>query len=235
MTDPALIPDLVRAGVDPELIGRVASALLNVRDNVRDKAVREYETERKRNYRKTLAAQRNLTPAQANDGAGSDAENVPQNVPDTVQNHCDLTSSLSSLKGTSEKVSKRESARARGTRLEPGTPLSDVDRAAAIEFGASADRVDAMWDEFLDFWIGVPGQRGTKLNWSATWRNRVRTVISRGTQNGQQRITADKSVVAGADRILERLRSFDRPLDGSGDGRGAGQDFSRLLSQGGRR
>lgn len=34
--------------------------------------------------------------------------------------------------------------------------------------------VQAMADKFRDYWIGVPGSRGCKLNWEATWRNFVR-------------------------------------------------------------
>lgn len=33
---------------------------------------------------------------------------------------------------------------------------------------------DELFSEFKDFWAGVPGQRGRKLDWLATWRNRVR-------------------------------------------------------------
>lgn len=28
--------------------------------------------------------------------------------------------------------------------------------------------------EFVDYWRGVPGQRGCKLDWPATWRNAIR-------------------------------------------------------------
>ncbi len=30
-------------------------------------------------------------------------------------------------------------------------------------------------DKFRDYWIGVPGARGRKLDWMATWRNFVRS------------------------------------------------------------
>lgn len=33
--------------------------------------------------------------------------------------------------------------------------------------------------EFKDYWIGVPGQRGRKKDWEATWRNSVRMKASR--------------------------------------------------------
>lgn len=34
----------------------------------------------------------------------------------------------------------------------------------------------ALWLDFRDYWISVPGQKGVKLNWLATWRNFVRGV-----------------------------------------------------------
>lgn len=33
---------------------------------------------------------------------------------------------------------------------------------------------DAAWQHFRDYWIAIPGQKGCKLDWLATWRNWVR-------------------------------------------------------------
>lgn len=194
MTDATLIADMVRAGVDPELIGRVSNALLNVRDNVRDNAVKEHERTRKRKWRESAAAVVNSGGAQANDGARSAVAIVPRIVPDNGQNHCDLLSSTSSVEVVTEEGSKKkvrsENARARGTRLDRTMVLSHADRAAAIDLGADPARVDGMWAEFIDYWIGIPGQRGTKLDWSATWRNRVRMIATKGHQkNGQRTVS----------------------------------------------
>jgi hypothetical protein len=41
--------------------------------------------------------------------------------------------------------------------------------------------VDAVLGEFRDYWKGVPGARGRKLDWSATFRNRCREVAGRRT------------------------------------------------------
>ena len=35
--------------------------------------------------------------------------------------------------------------------------------------------------EFRDYWIGIPGQRGRKLDWEATWRNNVLASIRVGS------------------------------------------------------
>jgi len=34
-------------------------------------------------------------------------------------------------------------------------------------------------EEFRDHWAGVPGARGTKLDWGATYRNRLRALGNR--------------------------------------------------------
>lgn len=39
-------------------------------------------------------------------------------------------------------------------------------------------------DRFLDYWISVPGAKGRKIDWSATWRNWVRNE-NRGAKNGK--------------------------------------------------
>jgi hypothetical protein len=176
----------------------------------RSKAALRAERYRLNLKQKQLAAEAN--DAAAGDFLGAKTER-DANVT-TVTPHCDLSSLPSLLKGASEKGSKgTENARARGTRLLLGSPLSDVDRATAIELGAQPDKVDGMWAEFVDYWIGVPGQRGTKLNWSATWRNRVRDVISRGNRNGRQNNgQADRSTSAAAGRVLERIRQLNEPI-----------------------
>lgn len=40
--------------------------------------------------------------------------------------------------------------------------------------------------QFIDYWLAQPGQKGTKLDWDATWRNWMRRSAERhsGTQNG---------------------------------------------------
>lgn len=65
--------------------------------------------------------------------------------------------------------------RKKGTRLPSDFPLSDSDRAFALDWGLGGE-IDRRLAEFRDYWTGVPGQRGVKLDWSGTWRNWVRRV-----------------------------------------------------------
>lgn len=214
MTDETLIADMVRAGVDPELIGRVANALLNVRDNVRDNAVKEHERTRKRKWRETTAAVANPGGAQANDGARADITSVPQNVPDNAVRASTLLPSLSlNLKGSFEegssekKKARSENARARGQRMLAGAILTDEMGQAAIDLGARQDDLPNMWAEFVDYWVAVPGQRGVKLDWLATWRNDVRRKLERGPRNGRAR---QQSLSDLAGDLAEQARSLER-------------------------
>lgn len=83
-------------------------------------------------------------------------------------------------------AAKAAPANTRGTRLPDGwTPSADVIAAMREEF-PHAD-LKAIHTEFVDYWCAVPGAKGRKTNWDATWRNRVREVATRGrhqTNNG---------------------------------------------------
>lgn len=46
----------------------------------------------------------------------------------------------------------------------------------------SSNQVNNISDEFHDYWLAMPGQRGCKLDWFATWRNWIR----------RQRVITDK-------------------------------------------
>lgn len=74
---------------------------------------------------------------------------------------------LESTMTLSEKKAKR------GSRLPPDWQPSDSDRSFALACGLDPDKTVA---EFRDYWVAVPGSRGVKLDWSATWRNRCRTI-----------------------------------------------------------
>ena len=60
----------------------------------------------------------------------------------------------------------------RGTRLTIKT-LPDEWRAWMAKHFPTYDP-DLVFEEFLDYWIGVSGAKGVKLDWFATFRNHVR-------------------------------------------------------------
>lgn len=70
-----------------------------------------------------------------------------------------------------------EGERSRGSRLP-----ADFPTPAEIEF-CKAERPDLdaglLAAKFRDYWLGVPGAKGRKCDWPATWRNFVRSEFSR--------------------------------------------------------
>ena len=49
----------------------------------------------------------------------------------------------------------------------------------AVQQGLTVEEVLKEEESFRDYWISVPGQKGVKLDWDATWRNRIRAVVER--------------------------------------------------------
>lgn len=119
-----------------------------------------------------------------------------------------------SKKDTSSVVEGRKARVSRGTRLDKASRLSDEDRQFARDNGMTEARIDQSWAEFIDYWISVPGQRGTKLDWPATWRNRVRTISTKqGGPNGQ-RLTGGARQ-SGGDAFLAGLASVAARISGN--------------------
>jgi len=107
---------------------------------------------------------------------------------------------------------KKESKK--GSRLQSCARVSDENRAIAIENGCPPDRVDGFWTEFVDYWSDIPGQKGCKISWTGTWRNRVKFVFQRtGNGNGK---TSDNpksgSLIGAIDRRLAAL-ALEEQLD----------------------
>ena len=70
----------------------------------------------------------------------------------------------------------RAKAAPKGHRLPEDWAPSRDDRAFAEEKGLDPNEVAA---EFRDYWTGVPGAKGMKLDWNATFRNSVRMQAKR--------------------------------------------------------
>ena len=62
----------------------------------------------------------------------------------------------------------------RGTRITPDWQPTEADMLFARSRGFSDGDIAEVADQFRDYWISVCGQRATKLDWPATWRNWVR-------------------------------------------------------------
>ena len=74
---------------------------------------------------------------------------------------------------------RKAEPRNRGHRLPPDWQPD----ASLVEFarslGFSTDQEREARAEFADYWLGVPGSRGCKTDWPATYRNRLRDVAAK--------------------------------------------------------
>lgn len=64
----------------------------------------------------------------------------------------------------------------RGSRIPEGF---NPDLAVAEALGLTLTEAAAEADKFLDYWRAVPGAKGRKLDWPATWRNWCRSASER--------------------------------------------------------
>ncbi len=117
------------------------------------------------------------------------------------------TGSISNGIGGGSRASTSDGRTDRGTRLAADWRPSADDRAFAGRCGLEPDSLAA---EFRDYWHGVPGARGRKLDWAATFRNRCRAIAGgagRGRAAGVERAgsAAGASGIAGAAaRVIAR-------------------------------
>jgi hypothetical protein len=72
----------------------------------------------------------------------------------------------------------------RGSRVTIPFAISEEMRAWGKSETPDID-LDKATTEFVDYWRAVPGQKGCKLDWVATWRNRMREVQARAKPRGK--------------------------------------------------
>jgi uncharacterized protein YdaU (DUF1376 family) len=89
----------------------------------------------------------------------------------------------------------------RGTRLSEAWRPSAEDVAFAVGLGLDAG---AIADEFADYWRAVPGGKGIKLDWDATWRNWCRRAHP-ATGNGDARSRGGRPGVGSIAAALSRV------------------------------
>lgn len=74
---------------------------------------------------------------------------------------------------TEPESAPKKSPRKRGSRVPEGFAVDEGMKAWAAEVAPDVD-VAATTVEFIDYWAAIPGARGVKLDWVATWRNWIR-------------------------------------------------------------
>jgi hypothetical protein len=131
-----------------------------------------------------------------------------------------------SIEVEEKKESKIERKNTRGTRCPPDFALDGDDRAFAAALGLPPEIVEAETPQFIDYWSSVPGAKGVKLDWKATWRNRMRDLkkYQPATRVGQARPLTEFQ------RGRNETKDILNDLDNFASGRGGGsQENTRLL------
>jgi uncharacterized protein YdaU (DUF1376 family) len=101
--------------------------------------------------------------AQARWSKAKDANALPtQSESNATQDTLHIT------QDTEHKVKAR-----RGSRLDPNFLLPEEWCSFCIKTRPELSAFD-VWEQFRDYWIAQPGQKGVKTDWEATWRNWVR-------------------------------------------------------------
>lgn len=90
----------------------------------------------------------------------------------------------------------------RGTRLPDDFCLNSEMREWAAKSVPHVDLSLAL-AEFVDYWRGVPGMRGRKLDWLGTWRNRMRELEGRAGRNGRGQPSKVDNSMAAVRQVLE--------------------------------
>ncbi len=104
-----------------------------------------------------------------------------------------------------EKEREREAEKKtqRGTRL-PADCLLPPEWADFCQHERPELVARKVFDEFKDYWIAQPGQKGVKTDWDATWRNWVRRQNAPKTNSARTVIDID-----ARNREAKRLLGFD--------------------------
>ena len=90
----------------------------------------------------------------------------------------------------------RGADKARGTRLPDGWMPEGSDWELALDLcNGDAGAVDEL-DRFLDYWRAVPGAKGRKADWPATWRNWVRRASQTPSRKANDRPHNDAKLAA---------------------------------------
>lgn len=231
-----LVADLIASGAEPALAAlAVVSAYergcehVATRVDDMDETCSDMIPERSKNAvrcaRRREKIKQNKALAKANDVAKPDSQTVsPEHVATRVgmSPRCDLSSLPfleNGIREVKEEKKKEVITGARGTRITDDWQPSDAAANFVRELGLDPK---TLRDEFVDFWIAVPGSRGLKLDWDRTFKNRARQIAPKGKPYG----TPSSN---GLSTALRLLKDDIRSADGGEERRGP---HPRLLSHG---
>jgi hypothetical protein len=213
MTVSVLIADLVRAGVDPELVGRVAEALANASQPVTP--LRSSAAERQARYR-----ERKAEKLQYADEA-THQETVTRYVT-TVTSDAFVT--LKEIPPTPPKenniynipLAREASTKSKGSRIpnnfQPEPKLLEL----AVGLGFSEPELTDQLERFRDWANSATGQVGLKRDWQAAFRNWIKRAADdkRRFKSRQSHGSALREAFADQQAFLSRNQpdaGYDQP------------------------
>lgn len=92
-----------------------------------------------------------------------------------------------------------EKPRVRGSRVPSDFPITDSMRLWATQ-NVPLVNIDVKTPEFVDYWKGVAGEKGVKLDWEATWHNGMRKQQEWAKRDAPVDAAAPRRVVSGRAR-----------------------------------
>jgi hypothetical protein len=189
---------MVDAGCTAEQIAVVVAAHEAEAENKR-KAKRANTAARQRRFRERHGHVTHVTPVTPSNGDNALPSPQEEDQPPTDPRY------LASLGIDDGKARARARAGKLGERLPEGWTPSPELQAFAAGLGIVNGRLEAAVAEFRDYWRGVPGQRGRKLDWPATFRNRLRETAGKQTRTAHGNGSQKGSIVDAGRRLTERL------------------------------
>ena len=125
-------------------------------------------------------------------GAKGGAAKVLKSINSDVANASDLLKHSQISDIIKEKEEANASSKKRGSRLPPDWRLPKACGEWAVSEGLSGADTRIEGEKFKDYWTGLAGSKGVKLDWQATWRNWVRKAIADRQKPGFRSIQGDK-------------------------------------------
>jgi uncharacterized protein YdaU (DUF1376 family) len=106
------------------------------------------------------------------------------------------------------KSTGRARGAARGNRIAPNWAPTITDYAFASSEGMTREDINREADKFRDYWTAKSGREACELDWSATWRNWVRSDFRKraGSCSGAGNASRNGSRTDAFDRLAERLQ-----------------------------
>lgn len=95
-------------------------------------------------------------------------------------------------KNTQRRRTNKKIESSNGSRIPTDFSLTPELRIWATKNAANITNLDDEFEQFVDYWRGVPGSRGLKADWSATLRNWLRRRQSDYESNANDRIRTDR-------------------------------------------